>query len=51
MEILDQIKEAVHLKNYALRPHVVKHMLSEGFCEDDILEAIEDGNILEMYEE
>lgn len=51
MDILAQIKEAVRLKNYALRPHVVTHMLSDGFCEDEILEAIEDGNVLEMYEE
>jgi len=51
MDILDQIKEAARKKNYALRPHVVTHMLSEGFSEDRILEAIECGEILEMYEE
>ncbi len=51
MNIYDYIKDAVRMGYYALRQHVVTHMLSEGFCEDNIQEAIENGKILEIYED
>ena len=51
MDIYDQIKDAVRRSHYALRPHAIIHMLSEGFCEDNVRESIENGKILEIYEE
>jgi hypothetical protein len=51
MDLYDEIKDAVNRGHYALRPHVVVHMLSEGFYEENIREAIENGRIWEIYEE
>ena len=51
MDILTSINEAVQKGNYALRPHVISHMLAEGFEEGDIIEAIGKGRILEHYVE
>jgi len=34
-----------------LRPHTINHMLVEGFKEGDIIEAIRNGKILELYDE
>jgi hypothetical protein len=34
-EILTDIKSVVQRRDYALRPHAVSHMLSEGFVESD----------------
>lgn len=51
MSILKRIQEAINKGNYALRPHTVTHMLSEGFDEDNIVEAIITGKILEHYTE
>jgi len=49
--ILKCIQEATKIKNYALRSHAVRHMLTEGFDEPHILESIENGKILEIYNE
>ena len=49
--ILKNIQETVKNENYALRPHVVSHMLAEGFYESDIIETIGSGRILEHYSE
>lgn len=49
MNILQKIQEAIDTKNYALRPHAISHMVSDGFGEIDIVEAIENGKILENY--
>lgn len=49
MNIFKNIQEAVQKGNYALRPHAVSHMLAEGFEESSIVEAVENGRILEHY--
>lgn len=49
--LLERIREAVKRSDYALRVHAVRHMLSGGFDESDILECIESGKILENYHE
>ncbi|MBW2606236.1 MAG: hypothetical protein JRD05_01235 [Deltaproteobacteria bacterium] len=51
MNSLKNIKEAIQKGSYALRPHVISHMLAEGFEEGDIIEAIGKGRILEHYVE
>ena len=40
MSIFEKIQKAIKNGNYALRPHTVTHMLSEGFEEGNIVEAI-----------
>jgi len=49
MDILEIIKTLVQKGNYALRPHVVTHMMSEGFDESNIIESIENAKLLENY--
>jgi len=49
MDLFDCIKNSVKNGNYALRPHTVSHMLAEGFGEDNIIEAVENGKIIENY--
>ena len=49
MNILKKIQTVVHDGNYALRPHAVSHMVAEGFDEKSIVEAVENGEILEHY--
>ena len=51
MSIFEKIQKAIKNGNYALRPHTVTHMLSEGFEEGNIVEAIINGKILEHYTE
>ena len=48
-DLLAAIRSAIQSDDYALRPHAVSHMLSEGFGESDILGAIGNGKILERY--
>jgi len=45
------IQTLVSNKQYALRPHAVTHMLSEGFEEKDTIESIGNGKIIEDYYE
>ncbi len=49
MSILGKIKKTIKKGSYALRPHTVTHMLSEGFDEENIVEALLNGKILEQY--
>lgn len=49
MDLFKNIIEVVQKGNYALRPHAVSHMLSEGFDESNIIEAITKGKIIENY--
>jgi len=51
MNLLKKIRKSVQEKNYALRPHTVSHMLAEGFDESNIVEAVGNGKILELYHE
>ena len=47
--ILHNIQAAVKSGNYVVRSHVVNHMITEDFRETHIIEAIENGTILELY--
>lgn len=47
--ILKKIQDAVQSGNYVVQSHVVNHMNTEGFKEANIVEAIENGTILELY--
>jgi len=49
MDLLKNIQRQIQKKNYALRPHAVSHMLAEGFSERCIVEAMENGKIIENY--
>ncbi len=49
--IYKEIRKAVQAGDFALRPHTVNHMLAEGFNEDNIIEVINNGNILELYDD
>ena len=49
MNFFKNIQIAVQNENYALRPHSISHMLAEGFNENNIIEAISNGKILEHY--
>ncbi|ETR69372.1 MAG: hypothetical protein OMM_09655 [Candidatus Magnetoglobus multicellularis str. Araruama] len=51
MNILISIQTLALNKQYALRPHALTHMLSEGFDEKDIIESIGNGKIIEDYYE
>lgn len=51
MILFDCIQKSVKSGDYALRPHAVSHMLAEGFGENDIVEAIGNGVIIENYTE
>lgn len=48
-ELRKNIQEAAKNWNYALRPHAIRHMLAEGFNENDIIDAIKNGKIIEYY--
>ena len=45
MNIFNRIQLAIHDENYALRPHAVSHMVSDGFDENNIVEAVENRKI------
>jgi len=49
MNLLINIQKLVSERQYALRPHAVTHMLSEGFDEKEIVESIGNGKIIEDY--
>jgi hypothetical protein len=50
-ELFEKIKELIGARRYRVRLHAVRHMIEEGFGEQDILEAIGGGKgrILEDY--
>ena len=41
----------VEQKKYRIRIHAVQHMIKEGFNEDDILEVLRSGRLLEEYQD
>ena len=51
LQLIKDIKKAVKAENYALRSHSLSHMLSEGFSESNIIEAILNAKIIEHYAE
>lgn len=51
-DLLDKIKKLVSNGQYRVRIHVVRHMIEEGFSEQDMIEMlIGDSRIIETYEE
>ncbi len=48
--MLKNIKALVNSGKYRIRIHAVRHMIEEGFCESDIIEAVTgNSKILENY--
>lgn len=47
--MIAQIKKLVRQKKYRVRIHAVRHMIEEGFDENNVIAAIEDGKVLEDY--
>ena len=51
-ELLSTIKKLVNEKRYRIKIHAVRHMIEEGFSEEDIIAAIlGKSRIFEMYDE
>lgn len=51
-EILDRIKRLMRNGRYRVRIHAARHMIEEGFGEQDMVNAIlGDSSIIESYEE
>lgn len=50
-ELLARIKELIGVRRYRVRLHAVRHMIEEGFSEQDVLGAISSskGRVLEDY--
>ena len=49
-ELLGEVRRLVGSGRYRVRIHAVRHMVEEGFCEQDVLEAIAGrSRILEHY--
>ena len=49
-ELLARVKELVRGGSFRLRPHAARHVIEEGFTENDIVEAVMDeSRILENY--
>lgn len=48
---LESIQKRVSEARYSVRSHAVAHMFKEGFDEDDVVEAILTGRVLEVYSE
>lgn len=50
-ELLDKIRDLVRRRRYRVRLHAVRHMVEEGFSEEDVIEAVteERSVILEHY--
>lgn len=50
--LLENITSLVRRGNYRVRIHTIRHMVEEGFSENDIISAIlENSKIIEMYHE
>lgn len=51
-ELLSIIKKLVLADRYRVRIHAVRHMIEEGFSEQDMIKALlEDSRVIEAYEE
>lgn len=51
-ELLGIIKRLVLAGRYRVRIHAVRHMIEEGFSEQDMIKALlEDSRIIEVYKE
>ncbi len=51
-ELLGIIKQPVLAGRYRVRIHAVRHMIEEGFSEQDMIKALlEDSRVIEVYEE
>ena len=50
-DLLDFIRQAIDSDQYAIRAHAFQHANDEGFTEESIVEAIQNGKILEWYVE
>ena len=49
-ELLERIKALVSAGSFRLRPHAARHVIEEGFTEEDIVEAVVgESRILEDY--
>ena len=48
---LVSIRNLVEQKRYRIRIHAVQHMIKEGFTEQDILNVLKSGRLLENYSE
>jgi len=49
-ELLEKIKDLINAKKYRVRIHAVRHMIEEGFTEENLLDAITGkSKILEHY--
>jgi hypothetical protein len=49
-QLLENIKKLIASGRYRVRQHAVRHMLEEGFAEEDLIEALAgDSRILEHY--
>ena len=48
-EPLHTIRALIEQKKYRVRIHAVQHMIKEGFTEDDIVEVLRSGRLLESY--
>lgn len=48
MEI-ETIRRKVRNGDYLVRSHAVLHALKEGFVQREIIDAVENGNIIEVY--
>src|SRR6059036_2591844 len=48
---LSAIRRLVEQKKYRIRIHAVQHMIKEGFNEDDIIEVLRSGRVLEQYQD
>jgi len=51
-DLLCIIKQLVRAGRYRVRIHAVRHMIEEGFSEQDMIKALlEDSRVIEAYEE
>ena len=50
-EPLRTVRGLIEQKKYRIRIHAVQHMIKEGFSEDDIVEVLRSGQLLENYHE
>jgi len=51
-DLLDKIKKFIGDRRYRVKIHAVKHMIEEGFSEEDVITAIlGKSKIIEIYDE
>lgn len=49
LTLLEKIRSLIISNNYRIRIHAIRHMVEEGFSEENITEAIANGKLLENY--